>query len=270
MMLEYQYPGEAATKLPQRVFTYGHTIAPRGLMSFEMLNAHIIITEPWHFPFDVENRKLNHDISRLEIASLCGQQPVDAAQRSLVKKLAGFQEDGIQWGNYGARVRGQIVPVLNRLLQPSTRQAVLNIYDANRDLNVFTMDMPCTLTIQFFVRDDRLITRVSMRSNDVYLGLPYDLHQFCALHCMVAQLLDIEPGEYHHVVGSLHVYEHDDTRVAQMGESWVDLDSEKQKFQGDRDLESMTLFLQEAIDERHMMDARGETPFERWLCAWGT
>jgi thymidylate synthase len=46
-----------------------------------------------------------------------------------------------------------------------------------------------------------------MRSNDVFLGLPYDLTQFIALQGAIAKALDIEMGQYVHVVGSLHIYD---------------------------------------------------------------
>jgi thymidylate synthase len=269
MMLEYEYPGEAAVTVPKIVHAGGEVIAPRGQLTFELLNVHIVIKQPWHIPFDIPGRGLNHDISRLEIASLCGQQSVDSAQRSLVGALAGFQDDGVQWGNYGARIRGNLSAVLDSLKSRGSRQAVLTIFDANRDLRANTVDVPCTLSIQFFIRNDRLTTTVHMRSNDVYLGLPYDLHQFCILHCMVAQLMDVEAGGYHHFVGSLHAYERDENKIGRLGLIYETLDDHPWKFAADN-LRNITMFLQDAVDERHLADARGDTPFERWFASWGS
>ena len=48
-----------------------------------------------------------------------------------------------------------------------------------------------------------------MRSNDVWWGLPYDVFQFTQLQLTLARLLDVAPGEYTHMVGSLHAYERD-------------------------------------------------------------
>lgn len=53
-----------------------------------------------------------------------------------------------------------------------------------------------------------------MRSNDVYLGLPYNLVQFSALQEIVAGWLGIEVGSYHHFTDSLHVYEKDLNQIS--------------------------------------------------------
>lgn len=269
MLMDFLTPGEAACSVPKIVLKGGEVVTTRGMLTFEFLNVHIVVARPWNIPFDIPGRGLNHDISRLEIASLCGQHPVDAAQRSLVPKLAAFQDNNVQWGNYGARIRGNLSPVLDHLRERGSRQAVLTIFDANRDLTVATVDRPCTLSIQFFIRNNRLTTTVHMRSNDTYLGLPYDLHQFCVLHCMVAQILGVEPGAYHHFVGSLHAYERDERKIAKLGLMYETIDTEQRKFNSDN-LEDITMFLQDAVDERHMADARGETPFEFWLASWGS
>ena len=269
MLINFDTPGAAACTVPKIVMDGGEIIAARGMLTHEILNAHLVITQPWQIPFSIPGRGLNHDISRLEIVSLCGQHPVDSAQRSLVKSLAGFQDENVQWGNYGARIRGNLRPVLDKLSERGSRQAVLTIFDANRDLQAVTIDRPCTLSIQFFIRAGRLTTTVHMRSNDVYLGLPYDLHQFCVLHCLVAQLMDVEPGGYHHFVGSLHAYERDENKINRLGLIYETLDDNIWKFDADN-LEDITKFLQDAVDERHMLDARGETQFERWLAAWGS
>jgi thymidylate synthase len=101
---------------------------------------------------------------------------------------------------------------------------VVTIYDGPRDLLATSdgvhavRDIPCTLSLQFmWTEGERLGLRVSMRSNDVWLGLPYDLFQFTALQCAMADALGVEPGPYVHTVGSLHLYARDEEASAGLG-----------------------------------------------------
>jgi thymidylate synthase len=59
------------------------------------------------------------------------------------------------------------------------------------------------------VRAGKLEAITTMRSNDVILGLPYDIFLFTMLQEMMAVELELELGVYHHIVGSLHIYESD-------------------------------------------------------------
>lgn len=68
-------------------------------------------------------------------------------------------------------------------------------------------DVPCTVAWHFTVRDGALILTVFMRSNDVWLGLPYDLLNFTTVQRVVASMLDLKVGEYRHIVSNLHIYE---------------------------------------------------------------
>ncbi len=74
-------------------------------------------------------------------------------------------------------------------------------------------DTPCTVSLQFLLRDGLLNLRVSMRSNDLWLGVPYDFMTFSCLHRTMAVALDVNPGTYVHTVGSMHVYETDVPRL---------------------------------------------------------
>jgi thymidylate synthase len=64
--------------------------------------------------------------------------------------------------------------------------------------------------MQFIYRNDKLDALVFMRSNDIILGLPYDIFVFTMLQEMMAIELGIELGTYHHIVGSLHAYAEDE------------------------------------------------------------
>lgn len=97
---------------------------------------------------------------------------------------------------------------VKKLLQddPATRQAVIHIKDAN---NQKTKDTPCTLTLQFFIRNNELNMIVNMRSNDIWLGFPYDAFTFTCLQQLMAMEIGVSIGKYVHISGSLHLYEKD-------------------------------------------------------------
>jgi thymidylate synthase len=57
------------------------------------------------------------------------------------------------------------------------------------------------------IRDDRLMMFTNMRSNDAFIGLPYDIFAFTMIQEILARTLDFEVGTYKHAVGSLHLYE---------------------------------------------------------------
>jgi len=85
-------------------------------------------------------------------------------------------------------------------------------------LATYYKDIPCTNTIQYLVREDRLHTVVSMRSNDAWLGLVHDVFAFTMLQEIVARALGIEVGTYFHFVASLHLY----TNTIESARAFVD------------------------------------------------
>lgn len=91
-----------------------------------------------------------------------------------------------------------------------TRQAILNIHLPS-DRHYDNKDVACTLSLQFFIREDKLHLIVNMRSNDIILGFTNDVFQFTMLQeIMQVQLKKIYPdlqlGQYFHNAGSLHLY----------------------------------------------------------------
>lgn len=99
---------------------------------------------------------------------------------------------------------------------PNTRQAVMcqwNGGDLIRAIAGDKGDLPCTLSLSFSVRDSKLFLDVTMRSNDVWLGLPYDVFCFTTIQRIVADALSLGYGHYTHHVTSLHVYERDYERA---------------------------------------------------------
>lgn len=89
---------------------------------------------------------------------------------------------------------------------PMSRQAVVHIKTAD---NKPSKDVNCTVCLQFFVREGKLYLTTYMRSNDVWMGFPYDVFQFTAMQVLLSMELGLELGTYTHIAGSLHLYKRD-------------------------------------------------------------
>lgn len=164
---------------------------------------------------------------------------------SFNKQMLRFSDDGKHmWGAYGPRLMGQLAHTVETLKRdPDSRQAVVTTWrpqvgpvdlterDDNLESSYNAMvgagicdgwdtkppewdgsswrskDIPCTVAWHFQVRYDQLHLTVFMRSNDVWLGLPYDLLSFTTVQRVVASMLGIEPGSYNHVASNLHLYD---------------------------------------------------------------
>lgn len=104
--------------------------------------------------------------------------------------------------------------------KPETRHAVVTMWDsgdlADAAMEVGHKDVPCTCTLQFHVRDEKLHLSTHMRSNDAWLGFCYDVYCFSNLQRLMADALDLGYGDYVHMVGSMHLYEKnwEDAKVA--------------------------------------------------------
>lgn len=70
-------------------------------------------------------------------------------------------------------------------------------------------DTPCTSSIHFIVRNNKLYCTVLMRSTDIIKGAPIDWFQFCSWQCMMAKELNVELGWFRFISDSIHCYEND-------------------------------------------------------------
>ena len=92
---------------------------------------------------------------------------------------------------------------------PSSRRAVMHIKTAEDSISAH-LDVPCTLSLQFFIRHDSLHMITHMRSSDLILGIVYDVPAFTFLQELMAFELGLNLGKYTHVSNSLHIYEKHD------------------------------------------------------------
>lgn len=128
------------------------------------------------------------------------------------KRYSQFSDNGVDlYGAYGKRIFNEInnqwENIIKKLQEDSeSRQAVISIFEP-KDLTVVSKDIPCTCHIQYFIRKNKLNCIVTMRSNDIIWGTPYDVFNFTMIQEILANVLNVELGEYLHFVGSLHIYE---------------------------------------------------------------
>lgn len=144
--------------------------------------------------------------------------------------------DGVVYGAYGARfytnpgwqervfsddtligVSSQLEGVVHLLKKdPDSRQAVVALWDSADLAGAIkggTNDLPCTVCLQFRLRDNFLHASTYMRSNDAWLGTPYDVLNFTNIQKVLAGRLECYVGTYSHSVGSMHIYESDLAKV---------------------------------------------------------
>lgn len=191
----------------------GRPVAPRGRPTVEVMGAHLRLTEPRRRLVDLPpNRRLNPAFAVAEALWILSGSD-DPWIFTYNRVLENFTDDGRLQGAYGPRIRcwrntvDQLAYVRTLLVRdPDSRQAVVQLYDPAHDTRGHR-DVPCTLNYRFYVRDGRLDMHTSMRSNDVWLGLPYDIFTATVLHELMAGWLDVDLGTYHHHVDSLHLYD---------------------------------------------------------------
>lgn len=184
------------------------TTAPRGLVTRELRDVTVEVNDPYQAHVLRTTRKPNLKIAAVEawqlLAGVSCLSQLDAVSGG---RFSQFADGGRLRGAYGPRTHGQLLSVAVKLrADPDTRQAYVTVWNGD-ELDVASRDTPCTTGFQFTIREGKLHLRVTMRSNDAWLGFPIDVMQFSALHRTMAAGLDLEPGSYVHSVGSLHLYE---------------------------------------------------------------
>jgi thymidylate synthase len=115
---------------------------------------------------------------------------------------------GHQWRSWPTPDGGQI-DQLRRIVDqittdPDSRRHVVSAWNV-ADLDRMALT-PCHALFQFYVAQGRLSCQLYQRSGDVFLGVPFNIASYALLTQMVAQVTDLEPGEFVHTLGDAHLY----------------------------------------------------------------
>lgn len=194
----------------------GERVAPRGQETREDLDVVMIVDKPWDALLSGIGRNLNTALASLEALQLIAGTSDPALMKKVAPNTGRFIDGGQFHGAYGPRTASQMSTAIDRLRKdPDTRQAIVSVWDPLHDLFIEgRKDYPCTIMMQFLIRNDRLVMHTTMRSNDLWWGLSYDMFMFTQLQLAVANALGIEPGPYHHHSISMHFYERDRAAIA--------------------------------------------------------
>jgi thymidylate synthase len=115
---------------------------------------------------------------------------------------------GHQWRSWPApdgRQIDQIAAVVNSIrTNPDSRRHLVSAWNV---AEVEQMALPpCHALFQFYVAEGRLSCQLYQRSADVFLGVPFNIASYALLTHFVAQVTDLQPGEFVHTLGDAHLY----------------------------------------------------------------
>lgn len=115
---------------------------------------------------------------------------------------------GYQWRSWptpDGRHIDQIKQVLEQIRKnPDSRRMIVSAWNV-ADIDRMGLP-PCHCLFQFYVADGRLSCQLYQRSADTFLGVPFNIASYSLLTMMVAQVCDLEPGEFVHSFGDVHLY----------------------------------------------------------------
>ncbi len=181
---------------------------PRGYKCKEIISPQLVLTNPRKCICTMRERKLNRAFSIVEKMAYLSGEERKTEIISYNSNMSNFLNEKTNHfdGSYGPRIGKQLKWCYDQLVKdPDTRQAVITIRNES-DCHE-TVDHPCTLSLQFLLRENLLYLIVTMRSNDVLWGLCYDVPSFCFLQEVMAHWLHVKLGVYIHNAGSFHYYD---------------------------------------------------------------
>jgi len=205
-----------------QVYHGGLKVSPRGRLTHELPH-HAVSIELRRPVVTIRERRLSYRFMATEALWILQGRNDLAFLTAHNARMAEFSDNGaVLAGAYGPRISGQLAYVVDQLVtDPDTRRATLAIWTPNP---APSKDYPCTVAMDFKLRDGRLHAHVFMRSSDVWLGLPYDLFSFSMVALQVTALVNarrftadldpdddpyIVPGRLYVTAASSHVYETD-------------------------------------------------------------
>ncbi|RIW28488.1 thymidylate synthase [Bacillus salacetis] len=116
---------------------------------------------------------------------------------------------GKQWRSWQG-ADGETIDQISELIEnikknPDSRRLIVNAWNVP-EIDKMALP-PCHCLFQFYVADGKLSCQLYQRSADVFLGVPFNIASYALLTMMIANVCDLEPGEFVHTFGDVHIYQ---------------------------------------------------------------
>ncbi|MCO4850458.1 thymidylate synthase [Bacillus vallismortis] len=116
---------------------------------------------------------------------------------------------GSQWRSWQG-ADGETVDQISRLIEdiktnPNSRRLIVSAWNVG-EIDKMALP-PCHCLFQFYVSDGKLSCQLYQRSADVFLGVPFNIASYALLTMMIAHVTGLEPGEFIHTFGDVHIYQ---------------------------------------------------------------
>lgn len=213
--------GEVFLRSVRAILSDGATVAPRLQSTRELTGVQLRVLNPRYRLVGPETgRRINPAFAVAEALWILSGSS-DAWIHEYNTQLHHFVGKGSPPGAYGPRIRSwgpnaidQLLAVYHCLLEdPASRRAVIQVFDPATD-SMGGIDVPCTISYRFLSRGGKLHMFITMRSQDIWLGFPYDIFSASVLLELLANWLGLDVGECTISVDSLHLYERDIAKAA--------------------------------------------------------
>ena len=115
---------------------------------------------------------------------------------------------GHQWRSW-PKPNGSTIDQISQLVEqirrnPDSRRLIVSAWNP-ADIESMALP-PCHCLFQFYVAEGRLSCQLYQRSADIFLGVPFNIASYALLTLMLAQVTDLQPGEFVHTFGDAHLY----------------------------------------------------------------
>jgi len=115
---------------------------------------------------------------------------------------------GYQWRHWDTKDGRHIDQISNVVQQikknPDSRRLIVSAWNVG-EIEKMALP-PCHAFFQFYVADGKLSCQLYQRSGDIFLGVPFNIASYSLLTMMVAQVCDLQPGDFVHTLGDAHLY----------------------------------------------------------------
>jgi thymidylate synthase len=210
------------------VYDHGQNTDPRGIFTKELMNQSFEID--MRFPIvNIPRRKIHYTFMAAEAYWITSGMSLVEEIAPYNRHISKFSDDGFIFnGAYGPMFANQLEYVVNTLLKDNfSRQAVMTRWHPNPRLS---KDIKCTVSLCFYIRQGMLNCTVMMRSNDLWLGRPYDIFNFSMMALKVLTRLNecyefnkLNLGNLHYNTVSSHIYEQDFDKAKDVIDNGLDL-----------------------------------------------